>query len=548
MALAERMRVPFGAFRAAGTNRGIRLVQAARLASVTGRWSYTVALAVFAYQASGAGGVAFAGIVRLAPAAAAAPFTGALVQRVQTSRLMVSMGLLRTLALCVAGAVALGSDATWAVYACVVVEAAASTVLRPIQNSLLPFLSRTPEELTSTYLTLSVIESIGVLLGPLLGAALLASSEVGTVFLVGAGAYLLSALLLVPIGALARDHGRDNVDGAVSNTRASVRRVVAERGTAVVLTLYGAQNFAVGALNVLTVLLALRVLHLGESGVGTLTAALGLGGVIGGGLMLSRLRNRRYGADLALGMLLCSVPLALLAVPSAELGALALLVLVGTGVTLVDVASVTLVQRLVPRDLFAHALGLLQAIFVTSIGIGTLVAPLLAAALGVRRALVAAAAPALLLSAARWRSLRAFDATRAGSAWTDLLAGTPIFAPLPQAALERVASAIHPIAVAAGRVVVAQGDPGDSYYLIEDGELDVEIDGTYVRTLVRGDAFGEIALLRDTPRTATIRARTDGRLLELDRAPFLATVTGNPASSTAAETVVEGWLTAGRQP
>src|SRR5262245_27237825 len=192
-------RTAIDAFRPSSANRELRLVQMARLASVTGRWAYTITLAVYAYRVGGAGGVAVAGIVRLAPAALSAFFAGALVGRVRVERLLALGGLLRTAALVVAGVAVLAGAPPAAVYLAVAVESAISTTIRPLQNSLLPALSRTPEQLTATNLTLSVIESAGVFLGPLLGAALLHGTSVGIVFLAAAGAYLLSTLLLLPI-------------------------------------------------------------------------------------------------------------------------------------------------------------------------------------------------------------------------------------------------------------------------------------------------------------------------------------------------------------
>jgi hypothetical protein len=185
----ERIRLWAGAFRISGANPRLRHVQAARLASVTGRWAYTVTLAVYAYHWAGAGGVAIAGIVRLAPGALVAPLAGAFTARGRTGAVLLQGGVVRTLALAGAGALVLAGAPAVAVYVLVAVESAASTLLRPLQNALLPLLSRTPEELTSATLTLSVIESAGVLLGPLLGALLLHDTSVGIVFEAAAVAY-----------------------------------------------------------------------------------------------------------------------------------------------------------------------------------------------------------------------------------------------------------------------------------------------------------------------------------------------------------------------
>ena len=541
MRLRNRFRLSLGAFRVAGANRNLRLVQLARLASVTGRWAYTITLAVFAYRIGGAAGVALAGIVRLAPAAATAPFAGSLIQRVPLDRLLVAGGLLRALALVGAGVVVLGDGPTALVYAFVVVESAVSTLMRPAQNSLLPALSRTPEELTSTNLALSVIESAGVFLGPLIGAALLSGSSVGIVFLASAGAYLASTLLLLPVGAPRAAVAGITIErgGFFGEMVSGARAVAAEPSTRLVVLLYGAQNLVAGALNVLIVVTALRLLDMGQSGVGTLTAAVGVGGVVGGALAFARLRRGRHGTDLRLGLLLWGIPLVLLSLVSSQAAALVLLAIVGVGVTVVDVAAVTLLQRTARGALLSHALGLLQAVFVIGVATGTLLAPVLVSLLGVRGALLVTGAFLPLLSVALARQMSRLDAQTVGDpALVTLLAAIPIFAPLPESALEHLASSLAAVALPAGIAVISEGDHGDGFYIVEDGELEVSIDGEHVRTLGAGGYFGEIALLRDVPRTATVRTLTDVRLQRLDRAPFIGTVTGNATSSDAADAVV----------
>ena len=541
MYLRNRFRLSLGAFRVAGANRNLRLVQLARLASVTGRWAYTITLAVFAYRIGGAAGVALAGIIRLAPAALAAPFAGALIQRASLGRLLVVGGLLRTLALAAAGFVVLGDGSAALVYALSAIESAVSTLMRPAQNSLLPALSRTPEELTSTNLALSVIESAGVFLGPLIGAALLSGSSVGMVFLASAGAYLVSTILLLPVG-VPRATGtalRSERRGFLAEMTTGARAVAVEPSTRLVIFLYGAQNLVAGALNVLIVVTALRLLGMGQSGVGTLTAAVGIGGVVGGALAFARLRRRRHGTDLRIGLLLWGIPLVLLSLVSSQAAAIVLLGIGGGGVTVVDVSAVTLLQRTARGDLLPHALGLLQAVFVVSVAAGTLLAPALISTLGVRGALLVTGAFLPVLAVALARRVGRLDAhPEADPALVALLAAIPIFAPLAESALEHLAASLAAVVLPAGVAVISQGDHGDGFYIVEEGDLDVSVDGEHVRGLGPGDYFGEIALLRDVPRTATVRALSDVRLQRLDRAPFLGTVTGNSTSADAADAVV----------
>ena len=541
MRLPPRLLLPLHAVRAAGSNADLRRVQAARLVSVTGRWAYTVTLAVFAYHSGGAVGVAVAAIVRLAPATAVAPFTGALAARFRVDRLLLVGGVARTAALAGAAALVFAGRPAWQVYLCVAAESPCSTALRPLQNSLLPGLARTPEELTSTTLALSVIESVGVLFGPLLAALLLHDASIGIVFAAAAASYFASFVLLLPVRVTADEQTAVLVrsEGLFASAVAGARAVAASRESGTVLLLYGAQNFVAGALNVLIVVAALRLLDLGQSSVGALTAAIGVGGVVGGGLVLVRVRRARHGSDLALGLVLWGVPLVLLALASSESTAFLLLAVVGIGVTVVDVSAVTLLQRAAQGELLAHALGLLQAIFVATIALGTLAAPLLVSAVGIRTALLLTGIPLPLLAATLWRRLRQLDqAESLVSPWAQLLAETEIFAFLSQAARDQLARSLRECELPSQAVVFSQGDRGDYFYLVAAGTVDVEVDGTRVRTLARGEYFGEIALLRDVPRTATIRAADDVRLLALDRGSFLATVASNGASADAADAVM----------
>ena len=96
-----------------------------------------------------------------------------------------------------------------------------------------------------------------------------------------------------------------------------------------------------------------------------------------------------------------------------------------------------------------------------------------------------------------------------------------------------MARALTPVTVPAGTELIRQGDPGDAYYAIAAGELDATQDGHFLRRCGRGEGVGEIALLRDIPRTTTVVAHTAATVYKLDREPFLTAVLGHahPAAS-----------------
>jgi CRP-like cAMP-binding protein len=122
-----------------------------------------------------------------------------------------------------------------------------------------------------------------------------------------------------------------------------------------------------------------------------------------------------------------------------------------------------------------------------------------------------------------------------------LLRGVPMFGVLPLPVLDGLAMATRPVELPDGDAVISQGDPGDRYYVLDAGEVDVIVDGDGVTRLGPGDGFGELALLRDAPRAATVVARGPIRVLTLEREAFLRAVTGHQGASRAADAVVAAY-------
>jgi hypothetical protein len=212
---------------------------------------------------------------------------------------------------------------------------------------------------------------------------------------------------------------------------------------------------------------------------------------------------------------------------------------VGLGNTLVDVSGYTMLQRGVSDDVLARVFGVMESAVIATIAVGGLAAPLLIDALGIQGALLVTGGFLPVLALLTRSRLAALDAAAGPSRRElDLLRSLPMFAPLPPATLEHLAGALLPVTVEDGGTVFRQGDPGDRFYVIAEGGVDVFVDGRHVRTEERGDHFGEIALLRDVPRTATVRARPGTTLLSLPRDEFIAAVTGYAASAEAADAAV----------
>jgi cyclic nucleotide-binding protein/MFS transporter len=273
--------------------------------------------------------------------------------------------------------------------------------------------------------------------------------------------------------------------------------------------------------------------------VGFLSGAVGAGMLVGGFASMA-LAGRKLAVPFGVGLLLWGIPIALIAAAPYRLPALLLLAVVGFGNALEDVAGETLLQRLISDDLLGRVLGVMFGAATLGMGIGAIITPGLISALGPRSALVAVGAflPALVFLS--WRGLRAIDAAAVAPARElALLDSVPMFAPLAVTAKEQVAKSLIPISRPAGYAIVKEGDEGDRFYIVASGHAEVTQAGRRLRDCGPGDYFGEIALLRDVPRTATVTARSDALLYELDRDAFLSAVSAHPFATESVNRTAE---------
>jgi MFS family permease len=517
-------------------NVDVRRVEIAWGAAITAEWAHFVAFGVFAYEYGGVSAVGIAGLVRLLPAAIVAPFAAALGDRFPRERFLLAMSLLGAVALG-GSAAAFAVDAEILVFACAALFGLAVTLIRPALQALLPSLARTPAELIASNGATSTVESLGTLVGPLLAGLLVAVSGAGLVFGVGAGAMVVAAATVsrvrvrgrIELRAPANERG---VGRALAAGLAAVARAPRAR---LVVGLAVAQAFVRGCLNVLIVVAAFRVLGAGGEAVGYMTAAIGVGGLVGAvGAMT--LGGRRLAVPFGVALVFWGAPIALIG-QSPELAlALVLLAVVGAANSVEDVALFTLLQRLVPDDILTRVLGLVWSLVMGGVALGSLAAPIVVEAIGPRPAFVVVGAILPLLTLVTYRRLAEIDRAVAPAPELDLVEQVPMFAPLSMAVKERVAARLVPTAVGAGDVVIRAGETGDRFYIIGNGELLVSAAGVET-TLHQPDYFGEIALLRDVPRTATVTALVDTQLYALQRDDFLAAVTGHETAHAAADAV-----------
>jgi len=528
------------AFSATARNPSLLRAQLAYGAAWTAEWAFTVAIGVVAFRDGGAAAVGVVAFVRMAPAAVLAPLGTALADRFRRDQVLVWSCLVTGTATAGAAAVLAAGGPNVAVYGLAVAATAAFTVFRPAHSALLPGLCLAPVELTSANVVRGLVDSLSLLLGPVLAALLLDVGSPQLVFAAAAALSLGSGALLLKLSYEAPPRGLPQPLRRIARETAEGYRAFARYHDAGLLMGLGlAQTLTRGFFNVFVVVVALELLEMGEPGVGVLTAAVGAGAVVSSLGASMFVTGRRLATVAATGIALWGLPLTLSGALPYEPVVLALMCVIGAGNALVDIGLYTLIPRLVPEELLARVYGAFESLTALTVAIGALLTPLVIDLLGLRGALAVLGLVAPGLVALAWRRMHAIDASIAHrDEEVEVLNKVGIFRPLPMPAIDVLALHVDHTRVPAGREVVHQGDPGDRFYVIEDGEADVIGDGRHIRTMGPGDGFGEIALLRDTPRTTTVRARTPLRLYTLDRLDFVSAVTGYQSSGREADTLM----------
>ena len=307
--------------------------------------------------------------------------------------------------------------------------------------------------------------------------------------------------------------------------------------------LIASQTFVRGCLNVLIVVTAYQVLDRGATEVGYLTAAIGAGGLLGA-LGAISLRGERLAPPFAWAIVFWGIPIMLIAPLSRALPIIALLAAVGAANSVVDVSGFTLLQRTVPDEVLTRVLGVTWGLAMGTAAIGSFVAPAVLDLIGLRPAFLVVGAILPVLVLLTHRHLLEIDTEVAPAPQLSLIEDVALFTPLSLVTKERIASHLVQVEVAAGDVVIRAGDLGDRFYVVGSGELTIDA-GSRIVPAGPGDFFGEIALLRDVPRTATVQATTDALLYALDREHFLAAVTGHEQAHIDAHAVATARLESG---
>jgi hypothetical protein len=513
----------------------VRLV-ASHFATVVTEWASMVAVLVYAFEQGGARSTGLASLAILAPQVVGAPVAAALAGMFRPHRLRVVGLAVQTAAFAAAGVAAAAEAPVVVVVLATVVALGAISTLRPTGAALLPGLVRSTRELTQANLWSSYAESASALAGPLSAAALLALGG-SAAALAGCAAFVGVATVLTAIDAPERATApTDDVAWRPGPVLAGAFQTMRTRPWTIgVLGIVTARSAIIGFFDVLLVVLAFDELGLGSGGPGVLNALVGGGALVSSLVATWIVRRTRLAPWLAIGLgLAASLCLVLGLATELPVAVLVLPVLGLTGSLLYGLATMLLQRSADPRVL-SSLFAMIELVGGIGLLLGSGLAQVLIGVGDVHVALVGLAVVLGLVLLATGRAVWRADADAdVPVVEMSVLHELPMFAPLPPLELEAVArSAIH-LDVAEGEDVIRQGEPGDRFYAVADGAFAIVRDGELVREARRGSCFGEVALLVDVPRTATVTAVEAGELLAVDREPFLVALTGRGASLSAA--------------
>jgi hypothetical protein len=529
----------------------MRRLQVASAAWSAGEGAYVVSVLVFAFQTGGAGAVALLTILRTAPSIVLVPTITTLAGARRADELLRATLAVRLVSVLLAGAAVVAVTPALVVYVLVAIDSVAGTLLQPIRGSLLPSIARSPAELVTGNVAVTTGESLGALVGPSLAAATLIVGGTAAPFI--PGLVLLGLATAISFGIHgaqpllgARARGRRDDAPRVASAEPSARDPAIEappwrpdRSTIAVMGCIVVQRFVRGAITVLLVAAAIDLLGMGDPGVGLLTAAIGLGGLVGATVAVGLAGRRHLAPWFAAGMVAWGGGIALVGLVAVPVAALTSLAVAGVGKMFVDSAGFTLIQRSVPNDFRTRVLGIHMGSIVAAIASGAFVASLLIDAIGIAPALALVGLLPVAVVAVTWPLVREADRQAlVHDRELQLLERVPLFRPLQLATKEELAAAMTRMEAPSGRAICTQGEVGDRFYIIETGHAEIEIDGRITGRLGQGEAFGEIALLRDVPRTATVRATAPIELAVLGRREFVAAVTGHRESAAVADCIM----------
>lgn len=500
-----------------------------------------IAITVFAFTRGGVGEAGLVAVVQLAPAVAVAPFAAYAGDRFRKDVVLVVGYAVQAVTMLATAAAMWGGAPELIVYAAATSAAVAVTFTRPAVGSLLPIATTTPTDLTAANVTMGVLQFFGAFAGPAIAGLLLrGDGEPALVFASMGVALVVAALLVCRLGldrTMVHSEAAVGTADVIHDALGGFRTLRSDADLRLLVGVASLGALVVGACDVLVVAVASGLFDESQPArAGLFGAAFGLGALLGALGSVAFVGRTKLAVPLAIAVGASGGAMAMIAAMSHVAPVVLLFVLCGTGESLSSITASSLVQRFAPANVLSRVFGVLEGLEMAAIAAGAAAASLLANWLGLRAGLLVLGliVPALVVAAAP--RLRRIDAAAPSPRpeLVELVLGIPMLARLSPPTLERLLAGMEAHEIDAGAVVVRQGDEGDRYYVVERGELTVSVDGKPARTLGPGSGFGEIALVRDVPRTATITAITPTLLHSVRRADFLTALSGHPAGLGAA--------------
>ena len=512
--------------RALAAPGGLRRVLAAYWFFDFIEFSAWLAIILYCYDKGGARLAGLSAVVQLVPAAIIAPMLAGAGDRMPRGRalVLVHTGVAITSFLTL---VALAVEApVWVVLLASTAVTTTLATVRPVHFASLPMLARTPEDLVSGNALSSMADGFMRFLGPVVTGFVVAFSGPWLVFVITTACATTAALLCLGLRL-----GSASEDAEPEGWMAALEGLAALRGDwgSIALLLVLTVDFLIaGALDVLGVSFSTKVLDGGTEGAGLIIGAVGIGGLVGAFFSASFARRLVLAPVIAGGAILEAVAVVSVATMSTLVPVMVALAVAGVGGALTMVTGRTLLQRATDARILARVFAVQESTTLLATAVGAVLAPVMITQFSPSAAFVPFGIGAAAIGIVGLFLIRSLDARAVVHPLeTALLARVPFLALLPQYELERLASNATWLDVEQGDVVVRQGEPGTEFFVVGEGEFDVDIDGEARPQLGKGDGFGEIALLHSVPRTATVSAASAGRLLVVRSEDFLAAVTGS---------------------
>jgi hypothetical protein len=516
----------WAACRNALSNANIARAEASLAAGVIGQVAWVSMMLVVTFDRLGPIGPGWFLLVRQFTGATSAPVYAALAGRFRRERVLACAIVARGVAVALVIPALELHAVNPLLFLLIALEGFTQSAPKALYDALLPWLADSPAQLVASNALSSLLETAGVLVGA--GVAVVA------LWLSGPSAVLTTIVVLCALGAWPL-FAIDGIDTRVGKGGARVLNELAggigvlrrSPDARVVVIVMAVTASLTGIAQSIVASIATDLLHLGTAGTPVLIGAVGVGGLIGGIASLS-LGRRSMSLPLIIGLFTCALVLFALAVTSSEAIALPLLSVFCIGITFQIVSGRSLLQRSASGRALDLLVGINALIAVSIVGVAALCAAELNAAIGVRGTLRVTGGLAMLgVVYGLWRLTRVERRFPTYREELDAIESVEAFRPLSVAAANQLASALISLPSAEGDVVVRQGEPGEDMFLISSGVFEATVDGQRVRTLHHGDHFGEIALLFDAPRTATVRCLQAGTLWRLRQEDFLSAITGN---------------------